>query len=94
MSREGSADQMFVNFPWRNYFLQSQEKSWFAYALEKFGHSFADTVALDYRYQVICAKKYMYQFLQSSKIVLKSTCASAFNQKNMETPGIRSYMVV
>ena len=27
------SDQMFVNFPWRNNFLEGEEKSWFGYPM-------------------------------------------------------------
>ena len=64
---------MFANFPWRNHFLQLQEKSWFAYPLEILFH-LLDNVALDFRKELKHAKQYIYHFLKSAKQLLKSKC--------------------
>ena len=80
---------MFVNFPWRNTFLQGQEKSWFAYPLEIVKHLMGK-VALDFRKELKYAKQYVYHFLKSVKNVLENTCESNIfqhmntgNHKNM-----------
>ena len=84
-----SSDQTFVNFPWRNTFLQGQEKSWFAYPLEIVKHLMGK-VALDFRKELKYAKQYVYHFLKSVKNVLENTCESNIfqhmntgNHKNM-----------
>ena len=97
ISIEGSADQLFVNFLWSNYFLQFQEKSWFAYAVEILRHSFSHTFALDYRNHIMFTKIYVYQFLNSSKNMIRSTCESnsnAFKQINTDIPRSRGQMSV
>ena len=89
ISRKGIADQTFANFPWRNHLLQFQEKSWFAYALEIFTHSFTYNIAPDYTKQIMYVEISVYQFVKSSKTIQKSRCESHNMFKRMDRDRFR-----
>ena len=97
ISRKGIADQTFANFPWRNHLLQFQEKSWFAYALEIFTHSFTYNIAPVYTKQIMYVRISVYQFLKSSQTTLKSRCEfnNLFKQMDRDRFRIeRRHMIV
>ena len=91
ISTKCSSDQMFVNFPWRNHFLQLQGKSWFAYPLEILGH-LVGNVALDLRKELKYVQQYVYHFLKSATKILESKCES--NTFKLITTGNHPNMIV